>query len=122
MALTGAVLRQATDLMTLTQSIAPGFSVGSAVGAQLDAVGNSFFIPRQEGWDDETYRAVLLRKLKRNTWDGSNESVQDYLLPGESVSDNNDGTVTVVATDLPLPAEELLPIPVGVRVVPPMSS
>ena len=42
MALAAAVLRQAADLITLAQSIAPGFSVGSAAGVQMDAIGESF--------------------------------------------------------------------------------
>lgn len=117
MALAAAVLRQATDLITLAQNIAPRFSVGSAVGVQLDAVGLSCGIPRQEGWSDATYRTVLLRKLKRNTWDGTDETVSQYLVAGESLVDNGDGTVTVQASGLPLPAEELLPVPIGIRVV-----
>ena len=117
MALAAAVLRQAADLITLAQNIVPGFSVGSAVGVQLDAVGSSFGIPRQEGWSDSTYRNVLLRKLKRNTWNGTNETAPQYLEPGESLVDNGDGTVTVQAPGLPLPAEELLPVPIGIRVV-----
>ena len=117
MALAAAVLRQAKDLITLARNIAPGFSVGSAVGVQLDAVGLSCGISRQEGCSDATYRNVLLRKLKRNTWDGTDETVSQYLVAGESLVDNGDGTVTVQAPGLPLPAEELLPVPIGIRVV-----
>lgn len=117
MALAAAVLRQAADLITLAQDIVPGFSVGSAVGVRLDAIGSSFGIPRQESWSDSTYRNVLLRKLKRNTWNGTNETAPQYLEPGESLVDNGDGTVTVQAPGLPLPAEELLPVPIGIRVV-----
>ena len=117
MALAAAVLRQATDLITLARNIAPGFSVGSAVGIQLDAVGLACGVPRQEGWSDATYRSVLLRKLKRNTWDGTDETVSQYLVAGESLVDNGDGTVTVQAPGLPLPAEQMLPVPIGIRVV-----
>ena len=117
MALAAAVLQQATDLITLAQSIAPGFSVGQAVGVQLDAIGESFGIERQEGWTDTTYRTVLLRKLKRNTWDGTNATAQQYLETGETLYDNSDGTVNVHAPGLPLPAEELLPVPLGVKPV-----
>ncbi|MBR0267941.1 MAG: hypothetical protein IJQ71_11000 [Clostridia bacterium] len=115
MALAAAVLRQATDLITLAKNIAPGFSVGSAVGIQLDAIGESFGIPRQAGWSDATYRTVLLRKLKRNTWDGTNATVSEYLETGETLNDNCDGTVNVHAPGLPMPAKELLPIPMGVK-------
>ena len=117
MALAAAVLRQAADLITLAQSIAPGFSVGSAAGVQLDAIGASFGIARQIGWSDATYRNVLLRKLKRNTWDGTNGTAPQYLEAGETLNDNSDGTVSVHAPDLPLPAEELLPVPIGVKPV-----
>ena len=117
MALAAAVLRQATDLITLAQSIAPGFSVGSAVGVQLDAIGESFGMERQDGWSDTTYRTVLLRKLKRNTWDGTNGTALQYLEAGETLNDNSDGTVSVHAPGLPLPAEELLPVPIGVKSV-----
>ena len=117
MALATAVLQQATDLITLAQNIAPGFSVGSAVGIQLDTIGKSFGIPRQAGWSDSTYRTVLLRKLKRNTWDGTNATVADYLEAGETFCENGDGTVSVHASGLPLPAGELLPVPLGVKSV-----
>ena len=117
MALAAAVLQQATDLITLAQSIAPGFSVGSAVGVQLDVLGESFGIERQEGWTDATYRTVLLRKLKRNTWDGTNATAPQYLEAGETLYDNSDGTVNVHAPGLPLPSEELLPVPIGVKPV-----
>ena len=114
MALTEAILRQAIDLITLVQSIAPGFSFAHAVGAQLDALGASVGVPRQDGWNDETYRGVLLRKLKLWTWNGMNETVSDYLESGETFRDNVNGSVTVSAS-LPLPAGKLLPIPIGVR-------
>ena len=117
MALTAVVLQQATDLITLAQTIVPGFSVGSAVGIQLDAIGESFGILRQAGWTDATYRTVLLRKLKRNTWDGTNATVPDYLEAGETFCENGDGTVSVHASGLPLPAGELLPVPLGVKSV-----
>ena len=117
MALAAAILRQAGDLITLAQSIAPGFSVGSATGVQLDAIGKSFGMERQEGWSDETYRTVLLRKLKRNTWDGMNGTTPQYLEAGETLNDNGDGTMTVHAPGLPLPVEELLPVPIGVKPV-----
>ena len=113
-ALAEAVLRQATDLIALIPNLESGFSVDSAAGTQLDALGASFFTPRQLGWDDETYRKVLLRKLKLNTWDGSNETSFDYLEEGETFCDNVNGTVTV-RTPSPLPAEGMLPVPMGVK-------
>ena len=113
-ALAETVLRQAVDLMALAPQLASGFSFASAVGAQLDDLGASVSIPRQSGWDDETYRKVLLRKLKLNTWDGRNETSFSYLEAGEMYCDNGNGTITV-RTPGPLPADGLLPIPIGVK-------
>ena len=117
MALAEAVLRQAADLTALAQFLAPGFSFACAEGAQLDALGASAGITRAYGWDDETYRAVLLRKLKLYTWDGTNETVPDCLGEGETLADLGGNAVSVhVPAPLPLPARELLPVPMGVRV------
>ena len=113
-ALAEAVLRQVTDLMALAPQLASGFSFASAEGIQLDALGESVRIPRQEGWDDETYRKVLLRKLKLNTWDGRNETSFSHLEAGEMYCDNGNGTITV-RTQTPLPSDGLLPIPIGVK-------
>ena len=64
------------------------------------------------------YRSVLLRKLKLNTWDGTNETVEACLEAGETLTDTGGNNVTVQATGtLPLPVQELLPVPVGVAVV-----
>ena len=78
-ALAEAVLRQVTDLAALVPETEAGFSFARAVGVQLDALGDSICVPRQSGWDDETYRGVLLRKLKRCRWDGTNATVKDFL-------------------------------------------
>ncbi len=117
-ALAEAVLRQATVLIALIPSLESGFSVDGAAGAQLDALGASFFTPRQLGWDDDTYRNVLRRKLKRVNWDGRNGTVSEFLSDGDSVADHDNWTVTVRTEDpLPLPACDLLPIVIGERVV-----
>ena len=117
-ALAEVVLRQATDLIALIPNLESGFSVDSAAGAQLDALGASFFTPRQLGWDDETYRNALRRKLKRVNWDGRNGTVTEFLSDGDSVADHDDWTVTVRTSDpLPLPACDLLPIVIGEKVI-----
>ena len=115
-ALAGAVLRQVMDLMDLVPQLASGFSFAHAEGEQLDALGGSVGIPRREGWDDESYRRVLLKKLKLYTWDGTNERAFDFAEEGEVFVDNDDGTVTA-RTDAPLPAGEVMPVPVGVKAV-----
>ena len=113
-ALAEAVLRQAADLIALVPSLASGFSFASATGVQLDALGASVSVLRQSGWNDETYRSILLRKLKLNTWDGTNETSFSFVEDGETFADNDNGTVTAV-TALPLLAGEVMPIPLGVK-------
>ncbi len=115
-ALAGAVLRQVMDLMDLVPQLASGFSFARAEGKQLDELGTSVGIPRQEGWDDETYRSVLLKKLKLFTWNGTNEASFGFLDEGEVLIDNDDGTI-MVHTELPLPVSEVLPVPLGIKAV-----
>ncbi len=117
-ALAEAVLRQVTDLIALIPNLESGFSVDGAAGARLDALGASFFTPRQRGWDDETYRNALRRKLKRVNWDGRNGTVSEFLEDGDFVADHDNWTVTVRTEDpLPLPACDLLPIVLGEKVI-----
>ena len=116
-ALAEAVLRQVTDLMAAVEDISSGFSVEHVEGAQLDVLGYSFAVSRKYGWTDETYRGVILRKLKRNTWDGTNETSFRYLEEGETMNDNGDGSVAVHAPGLPMPVAELLPVPLGIKVL-----
>ncbi len=111
-----AVLRQAADLMALAPELASRVSFARAEGIQLDALGESVSVPRQEGWDDETYRSVLLKKLRLYTWDGTNETSCDFVDEGEFFADNCDGTVDA-ETALPLPVNEVLPVPIGVKTV-----
>ena len=115
-ALASAVLQQVTDLMALVPSLESGFSVGHAVGLQLDALGDSVSIVRENGWDDETYRRIMLRKLRRNQWNGLNESSFDYVDPGETYSDNSNGTVTATTQEV-VPVNNVMPVPMGVRAI-----
>ena len=102
--------------MALVPSLASGFSVGRAVGVQLDALGASVEIPRQSGWNDETYRSILLRKLRRNQWNGLNESAFEYVDEGETFTDNCNGTITTTTVEA-LPAKEVMPVPMGFKAV-----
>ena len=115
-ALAAAVLQQVNELMALVPALESGFSVGQAVGVQLDALGASVSVSRQNGWDDETYRRILIRKLRRNQWNGLNESAFDCVVEGESFCDNGDGTVTA-ATAEPVAANEVMPVPMGIKSV-----
>ena len=115
-ALAAAVLQQVNDLIALVPELESGFSVAHAVGAQLDALGVSLSIPRQSGWNDETYRSILLRKLRRNQWDGLNSSAFEYVDEGETFTDNCNGTVTAVTVET-VPAKEVMPVPIGIRTI-----
>ena len=117
MALAEAILGQATDLIALVPSLESGFSVAQAAGLQLDAIGDSFSVLRKDGWSDETYRYVLRRKMKRNGWDGLNDSSFGYLEDGETFVENGDWTITAETGALPIAADGLLPVPMGVRTV-----
>ena len=115
-ALAAAVLQQVYDLIALVPEMESGFSVAHAVGAQLDALGVSLAIPRQSGWNDETYRSILLRKLRRNQWNGLNDSAFEYVDEGETFTDNCNGTVTAVTVEA-VPAGEVMPVPMGFKAV-----
>ena len=115
-ALAAAVLQQVNDLIALIPELESGFSVAHAVGAQLDALGVSLSIPRQSGWNDETYRSILLRKLRRNQWDGLKDSAFEYVDEGETFTDNCNGTVTAVTVET-VPAKEVMPVPIGIRTI-----
>ena len=115
-ALAAAVLQQVNELMALVPALESGFSVGQAVGVQLDALGASVSVSRQNGLDDETYRRILIRKLRRNQWNGLNESAFDCVVEGESFCDNGDGTVTA-ATAESVAANEVMPVPMGIKSV-----
>ena len=115
-ALAAAVLQQVNDLIALVPEMESGLSVAHAVGAQLDALGVSLSIPRQSGWNDETYRSILLRKLRRNQWNGLNDSAFDYVDEGETFTDNCNGTVTAATVEA-VPAGEVMPVPIGFKSV-----
>ena len=115
-ALAAAVLQQVNDLIALVPEMEAGFSVAHAVGAQLDALGVSLSIPRQSGWNDETFRSILLRKLRRNQWNGLNDSAFEYIDAGETFIDNCNGTVTATTVEA-VPAKEVMPVPMGFKTV-----
>ena len=115
-ALAAAVLKQVNDLIALVPEMEAGFSVAHAVGVQLDALGVSLSIPRQSGWNDETYRSILLRKLRRNQWNGLNSCAFEYVDEGETFTDNCNGTVTATTVEA-VPAKEVMPVPMGFKTV-----
>ena len=113
MALAGAVLRQAEDLVSVIEALQPAFSFAAAEGIQLDSLARSVGLDRGDvGADapDEAFRQYLLAKLALWSWDGTNGSLPE--IPGCSLSDNGDGTVTVTGE---IPEGAVLPVPAGVR-------
>ena len=122
-ALAEAILRQAADLQALIPSLESGFSVASAVGTQLDALGESMGIPRPSGMTDEAYRQLISVKCTLWGWDGCNDSVSGLLneaLPGATQVDNCDLSVSVSVpsgTSLHAAPEELFPVPAGIQVI-----
>ena len=114
MALAEAVLRQAMDLMALTEQIQSGFSFAAAEGKQLDDIAAAVGLVRPApDCPDREFRAYILAKLALWTWDGTNETAQDVLdlaLPGTRMTDNGDGTVTVTGN------RNLVPVPAGVKI------
>ena len=115
-ALAAAVMQQVNDLIALVPELESGFSVAHAVGAQLDALGASLSIPRQSIWSDETYRSILQRKLRRNQWNGLNDSSFGYVDEGETFTDNCNGTVTATTVEA-VPAGEVMPVPMGIKTI-----
>ena len=115
-ALAAAVLQQVYDLIALVPEMESGFSVAHALGIQLDVLGASVSIPRQSGWNDETYRSILLRKLRRNQWNGLNDSAFEYIDAGETFIDNCNGTVTATTVEA-VPTGEVMPVPMGFKAV-----
>ncbi len=119
-ALAEAILSQVNDLLAVIAALPAAFSVSSAVGEQLDAVGASFMFSRPEGMSDADYRACLLAKLLLYTWDGTNASAQSLMtsmFQGSTICDNCDGTVSVhPASDLQRD-QKLYPLPAGIKAV-----
>ena len=119
-ALAEAILSQISDLLSVIAALPAAFSVSQAVGAQLDAIGESFMVPRPEGLSDTDYRTYLSAKLVLFTWDGANDSAQAILtrlFTGSTLCDNCNGTVTIHPVSALQAEYGLFPIPAGIRVI-----
>ena len=126
MALSRAVLKQASDLIALVESLLSATSFSQAVGLQLDQQAAALGLYRADTAagpeaSDEVFRAFVLAKLALWGWDGTNETVLEVLSvahSGSTQTDNQDGTVSLsFASALPAPAEALFPFPAGVRAI-----
>ena len=77
MALAKAVLAQAADLVALVLSLSEAYSLGLAVGRQLDCLAASLGLtrtgsPQGAGASDEQFRAFIRDKLALWRTDGTN--------------------------------------------------
>ena len=119
MALAGAVLRQAEDLVSVIEALQPAFSFAAAEGIQLDSLARSVGLDRGDvGADapDEAFWQYLLAKLALWSWDGTNKTVPEVLgiaLPGSTQTDNGDGTVSITGSS-PVEVSKVFPIPAGI--------
>ena len=119
MALAGAVLRQAEDLVSVIEALQPAFSFAAAEGIQLDCLAQAVGLDRGDvGADapDEAFRQYLLAKLALWSWDGTNKTVPEVLgiaLPGSTQTDNGDGTVSITGSS-PVEVSKVFPIPAGI--------
>ncbi len=117
-ALAEAILSQVNDLLAVIAALPAAFSVSSAAGDQLDAIGASFMFPRPEGMSDADYRTCLLAKLLLYTWDGTNASAQSLMtsmFPESTICDNCNDTVTVHPASALQAENQLYPLPAGIR-------
>ena len=122
MALAGAILGQAEDLRSLVREGFPqAYTLESAVGAQLDALGALADTPRPAGCEDEDFRFLLRARRAAQRWDGTNGGIPRALeeaFPGRDarMTDNQDGSVTLrLARPAPFPLDQLFPLPAGIN-------
>lgn len=106
------LLTPLVDLQEFANNLHTYFDIDTAVGKQLDMLGEVIgitrvlpFQPSREGvdplLDDEHYRFLLKSQIIRNHWDGTNLSIYDMwtILHPEialSIKDNQDMTVTAL--------------------------
>ena len=110
MSLVKSVLEGAVDTGAIDETIEDSFDVYNAAGVQLDIIGELVGISRllpftldsgTREMDDEEYRLMILLKIAKNNWDGTNEGVRKAyasVLNGYDVNviDHQDMTLTVV--------------------------
>ena len=121
-----AVLQQVTDLQAVVGELKAAFAPATALGVQLDALGESLGLSRLDttagaAATDEVYRDFILKKLIHWGWDGTNKTVPgitEQLQAGSVEKDNQNGTVTVTgAGTQPAAVKEIYPVTAGVRTI-----
>ncbi len=124
-AVASAVLQQVVDLQAVVGEVNAAFAPATALGVQLDALGESLGLSRLDttagaAATEEVYRDFIRKKLIRWGWDGTNKSVPriaEQLQVGSVEKDNQNGTVTVTgAGTQPAAVKDVYPVTAGVAV------
>jgi hypothetical protein len=133
-----ALLQPFIDVQTCADSIPAAFDLDTAIGAQLDILGQILGAARTVGFqptgsvspvlDDATYRILLKSKVLFNQWDGQILSIEEAwgnIFPGGHIfiQDNENMTMTVTATGITsyiqidlIENGYIVPVPEGVGV------
>lgn len=105
------ILQPTIDTMIVLGQLTPAFDINTAVGDQLDVLGQILNLSRILNFqpdgginpvlDDPTYRIVLIAKIIQNQWDGSKGELYTFLqtfLPQYPVliADNQNMTMNVL--------------------------
>jgi len=137
MSLVEARLQPLIDLARCLETFDEAFDLSTAVGAQLDIIGQYVGLGRKLSFqpdggmspilDDDLYRILLKAKISKNNWNGTATGMYqlwDNLFPEYAllIKDNQDMTMTVY-TDMGTPDileqliqhEYIVPKPMGVR-------
>ena len=126
MAVASALLQQVVDLQAVVGELNAAFAPATALGVQLDALGESLGLSRLDTTagavvTDSAYRDFIQKKLIRWGWDGTNKTVPritELIKTGSVENDNQNGTVTVTGADTqPAAVKEIYPVTAGVRCV-----
>ena len=112
----GVVLQMNVDTQTVLNEMIEAFNIDTAIGDQLDIIGESLGQPRllnfQPGGGvsavlkDPIYRLVLKAKILKNIWKGTIAEIYDFwevYFPENPIliTDNQDMTMTVTTVGIP---------------------
>ena len=126
MAVASAVLQQVVDLQAVVGEMNAAFAPATALGVQLEALGESLGLSRLDttagaAATDEVYRDFIRKKLIRWGWDGTNKTVPgiaEQIKTGSVEKDNQNGTVTVTGAGMqPAAVKDIYPVTAGVRTI-----
>ena len=109
------MLKKQTDISDFSEAVINAFLLNSAVGVQLDTLGEFVGIKRKLTFqpsdgsspilDDEMYRKLIMAWIVRNNWNGENGTISEiwkdiYDSSQLSIIDNQDMTMTAIVTNL----------------------